>query len=420
MLIAVLIICIAIQFIACIFIGWSGVVAFLGLIRKKPAESVSGKKTYRHRFAVVVCARNEEKVLPLLLKSLMQQDYPRKYWHVYLLADHCTDGTVRIAKEYPFVTTYIRKVGSASGKGAVLSWGIKKLLAEKADTFDAMLVFDADNVADSHFMSRINDSLHSGNDIIQGFRIAGRPFRTLITKWYALYWPLYSYIYSYSREKLGLSCFLTGTGFAVSKRLLKEHLWATSSITEDVEYSFQHCLRGGRTSFCIDAVCYDEQPASFSVMLHQLTRWCTGNYQILRSYFGEWFSLFRRKPAVRLFDNLALLLIGPCSCLIFLITIVLTFVNAMISLPFLIIHLSVFTLGYLFTLGGVLLTALYEKMPVREFLPAIITFPVFLWIYTLCSGFSILFPQKRWKTIRHTGLDHVDYSNQEKIRKSAV
>ncbi len=420
MITIILAICLIIQFIACIFIGWSGIIAFLGLT-KKIIPVRSGNEARKNRFAVVVCARNEEKVLPILFNSLMKQDYPQNCWHVYLLADHCTDETVRVAKQFPFVTVYEKTGDSAKGKGAVLSWGIRKLLKERGEAFDAMLFFDADNIADSSFISNMNDHLNRGNEIVQGFRIAGLPYRTVVTKWYALYWPIYSYIYSYPREKMGLSCFLTGTGFAVSKKLLKKHSWKTSSITEDVEYSFQQCLRSGRVSFCIHAVCYDEQPSSFSVMLRQLTRWCTGNYEILRTYFGKWFAEFRCHPSARLFDNLALLLIGPCSCMVFLITIILSFVYAKISLPLVLIHLTFFVLGYLVTAAAAAIIARYQKMPVRALLGAILTFPLFLWIYTLCSAYSILCPQRKWKTIAHSGLSDPDGGKkEEKIRKSAV
>ena len=395
------IICLIIQAFACIFIGWSGVVAVLGLTRKK--KNSAGVSRF-HRFAVIVCARNEANVLPNLMESLWQQNYPPECWHVYLLADHCTDATAEVGRRYPFVTVYERRKGPGTGKGAVLRFGISRLLKKKADSFDAVLVFDADNVANPDFMRRINESLCSGNSIVQGFRVAGEPFRTLVTKWYAIYWPIYSFCYSYPREKLGLSCFLTGTGFAVKKDLLKQTGWDTRSVTEDVEYAFRRCLEGGRASFCVDAVCCDEQPSDFSVMLRQLTRWCTGNYQILRSCFRQWFRRFREKPSASLFDNLTLLLVGPCSFISLAVTAALAFVTSRMPAPFFLIHVLLFCAGYVFTVIGALILMLYMKTGVRKVLPAILTFPVFLWIYSLCSFFSLLFPQTDWKPIAHRGI----------------
>ena len=68
-----------VQIITTLLVGWGAAVAFLGLLKKKPEKGPSDPK---HRFAVVVCARNEEKVQSHLLKSLAEQDYPKDAWHV--------------------------------------------------------------------------------------------------------------------------------------------------------------------------------------------------------------------------------------------------------------------------------------------------------------------------------------------------
>ncbi|MDO5702374.1 MAG: glycosyltransferase, partial [Lachnospiraceae bacterium] len=92
---------IILQVILTVLIGWHGVVTVFGLIRKKEPR---GQDQPQNRFAVIVCARNEENVIVHLLRSLGEQDYPKDKWHVYLLADHCTDRTVDIARSFPFVT----------------------------------------------------------------------------------------------------------------------------------------------------------------------------------------------------------------------------------------------------------------------------------------------------------------------------
>lgn len=390
-----------IQFVTSVLVGWNGVIAFIGLLKKK---SERGSSEPKNRFAVVVCAKNEEKVLSHLLKSLSEQDYPGDFWHVYLLADHCTDGTAQLAASYPFVTVYERTDGPESGKGAVLAWGIAKILREKSDTFDALMTFDADNVVKSDFMTRMNEHLNKGNQLVQGNRIGGEPYRTYVTKWYACYWPLYSLFYSYPREKLGLSCFLTGTGFACKKELLEKYGWNTSSITEDVEFAFQQCLRRDRTAFCFEAMCYDEQPSSFTVMVRQLARWCTGNYQIFLRYIGKWCNAFFEKPSLRLLDNLLLLLMGPSSVFNLIAQIVL---NVLLVLYFHAVHpmqVLLFLAGYIFAVGAAIVVTRYFRIPFRKLCPAIFTFPVFLYIYTFCSMYSLIFPQKKWKPIAHEGL----------------
>ncbi|MEE3421000.1 MAG: glycosyltransferase family 2 protein [Lachnospiraceae bacterium] len=402
-----LLIMMIIQICAMLFTSWHGFVAFFGLRKARP---LPGPGTPQNRFAVVICANNEENVIGSLLDALSRQTYPMEMFHVFLLADHCTDATAEIGRRYPFVTVYEKNVGDQNGKGAVLSWGIKKILRKYTEDFDAFLFFDADNVPAEDFMMKINAHLALGNEIIQGKRLAGRPYKTFVTDWYAIYWPLYNYIYSYSREKLGFSSFLTGTGFAVRTDLLKEYGWRTSSITEDVEWSFKMCMRGHRISFCETAVFYDEQPSTVRAMFPQLIRWCTGSYQILRTYLGEWVRSFkdpsikRTHTQVCLFDNLELLLMGP-------VQIVSTFAGAVAqlimidkvpkSIPFII-------LGFLGTYIGTLAAAYFITrfcgITIREIRAGFFTFPIFLAIYTLCSLIALLRPQTKWVKVVHEGI----------------
>ena len=76
----------------------------------------------------------------------------------------------------------------------------------------------------------MSNSLNEGSDVVQANRLAGKPFRSTVTKWYAIYWTAYSFLYSFPRYSLGLSPFLTGTGFAVRTSLLQKYGWKTTSM----------------------------------------------------------------------------------------------------------------------------------------------------------------------------------------------
>ncbi|MCD8321918.1 MAG: glycosyltransferase [Oscillospiraceae bacterium] len=51
-----------------------------------------------NRYGVLIAARNEEAVLPQLIQSLREQDYPQQLIHIYVVADNCTDGTAQAAR----------------------------------------------------------------------------------------------------------------------------------------------------------------------------------------------------------------------------------------------------------------------------------------------------------------------------------
>ena len=52
----------------------------------------------RHRYAIVIAARNEEAVIGRLLESIRLQDYPSELLTVFVVADNCTDRTAQAAR----------------------------------------------------------------------------------------------------------------------------------------------------------------------------------------------------------------------------------------------------------------------------------------------------------------------------------
>lgn len=395
------------QMIPMLVMVWIGVIAAWGLLKKKrPDPPLISKEPYR--FGIIVCAHNEEGVIGSLFESVGKQKYDMEKVHVFLLADHCTDKTAEIGRKYPFVTVLERESGPTTGKGAVLHWGIPHILAaDPGQQTDAYTIIDADNVLREDYLSRMDKKLREGNLIVQGNRLGGQPYKSVITKWYTMYWACYTVFFSYAREKIGLSAFLTGTGFAVQADLLRKEGWDTKTITEDVEYSIQNIIQGRRVAFCVDAVCYDEQPYQFGVMFSQLQRWCTGGYQVLGAYFRKIVSKKNKARRIQRFDVVMLLLMGPCSW----ISALLSWINRAImiwNLPLFFIAPIAFAsaFGTICIYIGVLATLKYNRIGRRKIgIWAVLTFPVFLWVYMVCSIKTFFAPTKKWTKIDHEALN---------------
>lgn len=396
------IIALLIQILTIIPSIWLAFAVIWGLSRKKQVYPPADKQG---RFAVIICARNEEAVIDKLLKSLMQQKYPKDKLKIFVLADHCTDHTAQLADTFDRVTVMERHEGPTRGKGDVLAWGIRRILREYGNSIDSFVFFDADNIVHEDYLTYINDMLQSGEEIVQGNRLGGGPYKSFVTKWFAIYWMLYTFLFSYPRQKMGLSAFLTGTGFAVKKEVLSVG-WRTSSITEDVEFSVQQCLAGRRVAFCLEAVCFDEQPSDIRVLFRQLIRWCTGSYQILRRYIGTWVHALKNsreeRYRMRATDNLMLLLLGPANFIAF-------FTN-LIMIPLILWYFPTLTiLGITIILLGtevVLLCMIryFYRQKIRTFMPALLFMPVFFFFYSICSVVALIHPSRSWKRIDHEGI----------------
>ena len=50
----------------------------------------------KHKYAILIAARNEEEVIGNLLDSIKKQDYPGDLITTFVVADNCTDKTATI------------------------------------------------------------------------------------------------------------------------------------------------------------------------------------------------------------------------------------------------------------------------------------------------------------------------------------
>ena len=134
---------------------WSTLILLLGLLKSpRRHPHASGKL----RFAVLICARNEESVIRLPVKSLELSKYPSDRRDVIVLADNCTDRTAEVA--WAAGATVWEKTTPSSGKGDVLAWGVERVIAHGG--FDAIAVFDSDNIVADNWLDAVNDALQDG------------------------------------------------------------------------------------------------------------------------------------------------------------------------------------------------------------------------------------------------------------------
>ena len=388
------------------FFIWCIIIAFLGMLQgEKKSAGSSEKNTASNdkaenfsRFAVVICAHDEENVIGNLLENLQSQNYPAEKFHVFVLADHCKDGTVKKAKAFANVTVWQRTGGERSGKGAVLNWGMEKIL-QKQNGFDRVLFFDADNQIRPDFLQHMNDAFAQGAEIVTGRRLTENPFDSLISQWYTLYWAVVNSLYNRPRQNLGLSSMLSGTGFAFRMELIRDSGWKTYSLSEDIEFTFLENLKGHCVTYLNDAIFYDEQPVRLYVMWTQLRRWCTGDFQIAFRYFGQWVKAFVKNPSWRLWD----IFMGVGMTVFFGLTAVSYLIHGALliwqgQLGVLVVSTL---LSYVATISVGFAAAAKSSWPVKKLLPGILTFPVFYSLFSYISLQSLFFPQKKWVRIEH-------------------
>ncbi len=243
------------------------------------------KPTTPHRFAVLISARNESAVLPLLLESLNKQTYPRAHFTVFVIADNCTDNTAGIARENGAVV-YERFNKEKVGKGYALDFLYERIAKDYGDSyFDAYTIFDADNVLDPHYLEEINKTFSDGYEVITSYRNSKNYGDNWITAGYALWFLRESEYLNHSRMLMNASCAVSGTGFTFASKIMREvGGWKFFLLTEDIEFTVYNVVRGRKIGYAKDAELYDEQPVTFAQSWRQRLRWAKGYIQVWGKY----------------------------------------------------------------------------------------------------------------------------------------
>ena len=271
------------------------------------------------RFAVLVPAHNEAAVLAPLLQSLREQDYPRSCYRVFVSCDNCSDNTAEIAIEGG-AEALVRTDTSKNGKTWNVRWALTQIPMEN---YDALAMFDADNLVDRNFLARMNDYMeqHPEAEAVQGVLDVKNPDDNWLTRSYALAYWFTNRFWQLARGLWGLSCTLGGTGLVIREATLRRIGWNLESLTEDLEMSARIILSGSRVHWNDHAVIYDEKPQDIKISTKQRTRWMQGHYWVCWHYGGQALKAFFKTRRLQYLD-LFLYLLAPAKACIALITMI--------------------------------------------------------------------------------------------------
>ena len=200
---------------------------FIGIIGARAIKKDIGKEKIEHKpknsFALIVSAHNEEVVIGNLVDSFNQIDYPKALYDVYVIADNCTDSTAKVARRHG-ANVYERFNKDKRGKGYPLEWMFDKLFKMKKK-YDAIAIFDADNLVHKDFLTKINNKMCEGYEVVQCFIDTKNAKDSWVTESCEASLANTARRLQYGRDRLGLSAQLGGTGFALSTEILKKLGW---------------------------------------------------------------------------------------------------------------------------------------------------------------------------------------------------
>ena len=364
----------------------------------------------KNRLAVLISARNEEVVIGNLLESINAQDYDRDLVKVFVVADNCTDGTARIARENG-ACVYERNDKKLVGKGYALDWLLSRLKEDGYwDAIDGFLVFDADNVLMPNYISEMNKTFSDGFDALTSYRNSKNYGDNWISAGYALWYLRESKYLHNSRMLMGTSCAISGTGFLVSKKLIEKYGgWKFFLLTEDIEFSICSVVNDIKIGYCENAELYDEQPVTFRQSWKQRLRWAKGFFQVWRKYSGALLKNIFFKKSFPSFDMtmniMPAFLLTSTSLIVSIVAVIVGLLGLGDPTPVIrsLGGYLIFTYGFIASLGLFTTITEWKKIhcPSWKKIFYVFTFPLFMFTY-LPISIVALFKKVKWEPTVHT------------------
>lgn len=258
----------------------------VGITRySKRGEKKGGSKpqTYTPFISLIIPAKDEERVIPRLLDSLLSLDYPRERMEILIVEDGSSDRTGEIARRYAsqwpnLIHCFHRPV--SKGKPSALNFALQHVRGEIVG------VLDADSVPDRGLLERVAVGFDEPKIMaIQGITQSINAQANMLTKIVSLEEAAWFKATLKGRDCLSLFVPLTGScQFIRAETLRKFGGWEDDSLAEDVELAVRLLERGHRVRFREDAISLQEAPSRLSHLFRQRSRWYRGYIETAIKY----------------------------------------------------------------------------------------------------------------------------------------
>jgi cellulose synthase/poly-beta-1,6-N-acetylglucosamine synthase-like glycosyltransferase len=262
---------------------WALYVVAMPLLAKfrRIAKSATAGSPAIPTIIVIIPSHEMEGHIGGCVAALKGSDYPMDRVTIYVIADHCTDGTAARAREAG-VTVLERRLGPA-GKTYALAWALETLAATGVDS-DIYVVTDATARVDPGFLRALTSPFQSGEDIVVGHSIVAMDNR----KWFAKCLGLtlvHRNLQNWARERLGLSSLIEGRGMGYSRRYIRQFGWnlalptgsrAGQHPTEDWRHGVRVVENGFRVAYADEAKVFTPLRESLGAATRQGIRWERG------------------------------------------------------------------------------------------------------------------------------------------------
>jgi len=242
------------------------------------------KKDY-FSFLILYPAYNEDRVIVSSVHKFLGQYYPYDSFRVAVISDHMQPETNKQLSELPI--TLLQPVFEKSSKAKAMQFAIdhfKKLAAENKEQadFDYVVILDADNVVDPHFLERLNEECAKGYKAVQCHRCAKNSDNDIAVL-DGVSEEINNTIFRKAHNRIGLSSALIGSGMCFDYDLFCENVYKLTTAGEDRELEALLLKQKVYIHYEPDIHVFDEKVSNKDNFQKQRLRWMTAQIQSLFS-----------------------------------------------------------------------------------------------------------------------------------------
>lgn len=306
-----------IEILVFLYLGFAAfyifIFAFAGVFpQKKNKKHI----TQLRKFAVLIPGYKEDAVIVEVAKKALQQDFPKAFYEVVVIADSFQQETLQELKELPI------KLVEVSFEKSTKSKALNKAMQQIGDAYDVALILDADNVMASDFMVKINKAFDKGYQVVQGHRVA-KNMNTSFAVLDAISEEVNNQIFRKGHRNLGLSSALIGSGMAFEYAFFKTMMQEVNAVGGfDKELELKLLKAKYQIEYVNDALVYDEKVQQVAVFENQRKRWLSAQFVYFSRYFFSGLKQLFLKGNIDFFDKVYQMVAPPRILLLGLVSII--------------------------------------------------------------------------------------------------
>lgn len=261
-----------ILFFALVSTLWKKRVSHLTLYLTGKALAMRRKEYFT--YLILYPAYNEDRVIVHSVQTFLGQYYPYNSFHLAVISDHMKPETNNKLRELPI--TLLQPVFEKSSKAKAMQYAMDQI----KEDYDFIIILDADNVVESHFLEQLNTECAKGYKAIQCHRCAKNSDNDIAVL-DGVSEEINNTIFRKAHNRVGLSSALIGSGMCFDFQWFKENVYKLTTAGEDRELEALLLKQKVYIHYEPDIHVFDEKVSNKDNFQKQRLRWMTAQIQSL-------------------------------------------------------------------------------------------------------------------------------------------